>query len=202
MLIAIPKWLPRQAPEQYSRRALNKNLLKRRILIRRFDCNHRYPTGMENIKLILKGLFQKQELNSVFTCYRIIEIWQDAVGPRIARHSQPKRLQNNTLWVEVDSSVWMQQLHFMEEKIKEKLNQMMGSSMIEKIRFKLGEISFSCDTSSKKEAFPAWLKAEIDNSAQKNIEKELAVLKDEGLKTELRKLFEKNARFLSYREKE
>ena len=201
MLIATPKWLPRQVPEQYSRRAVNKSLFKGRILILRFDCNHSYSAGMENIKLILKNLSQKRELNSVFTCYRIIKIWQDAVGPRIARHSHPKRLQNNTLWVEVDSSVWMQQLHFMEEQMKEKLNQMMGSSMIEKIRFKLGEMSFSCDTTSEKEPPPEWQEIAIDNSTLKIIEKEIAVLNDEELKAELRNLLQKQARLETYRGK-
>ncbi|MCD6353435.1 MAG: DUF721 domain-containing protein, partial [Proteobacteria bacterium] len=143
---------------------------------------------MENIKLILKNLSQKRELNSVFKCHRIIKIWQDAVGPRIARHSQPKRLQNNTLWVEVDSSVWMQQLHFMEEKMKEKLNQMMGASMIEKIRFKLGEIKFSGNDLPEKEPPPEWQEIAIDNSTLKIIEKEIAVLNDEELKAELRNL--------------
>jgi len=157
---------------------------------------------MENIKLILENIFKKQKLNSVSTCSRIIEIWQDAVGPRIARHSRPKRLQNKTLWVDVDSSVWMQQLYFMEEKIKAKLNQIIGPSIINKIRFKLGELEFPSESSSKKEEFPDWLEAELDDAAKKNIEKELAGLKDEGLKKELKSLFEKNARFLSHQGKE
>ena len=76
--------------------------------------------------------------------------------------------------------------------MKEKLNQIMGSSMIEKIKFKLGEINFSGDDFSKKEPPPEWQEIAIDNSTLKIIEKEIAVLNDEELKAELRNLLQKN----------
>ena len=90
---------------------------------------------MESIKTILENLFRKRKLSSTLESYRVFGAWEDAVGPRIARHSQPKGLRDRVLWVKVDNSTWMQELNFLEGKIKEKLNQMIGSPMIEKIRF-------------------------------------------------------------------
>jgi len=157
---------------------------------------------MENIKLILDNLFQKRKLESKIKSYQIFDIWKDAVGPRIARHSQPKKIRNRILGVVVDNSVWMQQLVFLEGQIKEKLNQMTGSPIVEKIRFQIGEINFLDKNGSKRPGTPDWHGVDIDDKVLKNIEKAVEILNDEEIKERLKNLFQKQARLESYREKE
>ena len=157
---------------------------------------------MKTIKSILEDVFKKQNLESRLKGYHAFDVWEDVVGPRVARHTQPKRFQDHMLWVVVDSTVWMQQLAFLEGKIKEKLNQAVGSPMIEKIRFQIGEITRLPKEESESAVIPEWRKVIIDENVKKNIEKELAFLNDEELKDRLRDLFEKNSQFLRYQEKE
>ena len=157
---------------------------------------------METIKAILDALFQKKNLQPKLKGGQVFDIWEEVVGPRIARHSQPKSLSDNTLWVTVDNSIWMQQLKFLEGKIKEKLNQQVGSTLIEKLRFQIGEIHCPAQEAPEKTNPPAWQTVDLDNTTEEDIEKEVAVLQDEELKARLKNLFRKSVQFLSYKAKE
>jgi len=117
---------------------------------------------METIKSILDDLFRKRKLESNLRGYQVFGFWEDVVGVRIARHSQPKRFRDRILWVIVDNSVWMQQLKFLEERIKEKLNQAIGSPMIAKIRFQIGEINWLPKEESGNAVSPEWRKIAIN----------------------------------------
>jgi len=157
---------------------------------------------VEIIKTILESVFQKQKLESRLKGFQVFDIWEEAVGTRIARHSQPKGFKDHTLWVTVDNSIWMHQLTFLEEQIKEKLNQMMDSPLVEKIRFQIGEIHSSSPETSEKAGLPLWQEAELDDAVKEEIENEVAVLKDEELKTRLKNLFQKSVQFLNYKARE
>lgn len=157
---------------------------------------------METIKTILDTLFQRRKLDSRLKGFRVFDIWEEAVGTRIARHSQPKGFKDHILWVTVDNSIWMHQLTFLEAQLKEKINQMMGSPLVEKIRFQIGEIHSSSPEASAKASFPEWQEVELDEAMKEEIEKEVSVLKDEELKKSLKNLFRKSVQFLNYKAKE
>lgn len=157
---------------------------------------------METIKTILDTLFQRRKLDSRLKGFRVFDIWEEAVGTRIARHSQPKGFKDHILWVTVDNSIWMHQLTFLEAQLKEKINQMMGSPLVEKIRFQIGEIHSSSPEALAKASFPEWQEVELDEAMKEEIEKEVSVLKDEELKTSLKNLFRKSVQFLNYKAKE
>ena len=157
---------------------------------------------METIKTILDVLFQKKNLQSTVKSSPVFDVWEKAVGPRIARHAKPKEFRDHTLWVTVDNSIWMQQLKFLEGQIKEKLNYKVGSPLVEKMHFQIGEIHSPANEASKKVNPPAWHDVELDDTVKEDIEKEVAILKDEELKTRLKNLFQKSVQFLTYKAKE
>jgi predicted nucleic acid-binding Zn ribbon protein len=61
-----------------------------------------------------------------------VESWEKAVGPQIARHARALKVDQGTLWVEVDHSVWKTELHHRKRQILEKLNE--GSGAAQPIR--------------------------------------------------------------------
>jgi predicted nucleic acid-binding Zn ribbon protein len=69
---------------------------------------------------------------------RIWKLWDDVVGPAIARNAQPFRIKNRQLRVRVSDPIWYQELKFMEESIREKLNQTLGRKAVNKIEFSVG----------------------------------------------------------------
>jgi hypothetical protein len=79
-----------------------------------------------------RGMAAKLEENA------LLKLWPQAVGRQIALQTQPDNLRNGTLFVKTISSVWVQQLHFMKDDIRRKLNELAGKDAIKEIRFSVG----------------------------------------------------------------
>lgn len=58
---------------------------------------------------------------------RILEHWDEAVGPEIARHARPSVLRGATLEVAADSSVWCQQVQLLRPRILAALRERLGA---------------------------------------------------------------------------
>ena len=57
---------------------------------------------------------------------RVVERWEEAVGPEVASHCRPTALRENRLEVSVDSSVWCQQLQLRTPEILAALRRVLG----------------------------------------------------------------------------
>jgi predicted nucleic acid-binding Zn ribbon protein len=67
----------------------------------------------------------------------IWKVWDEAVGPAIARNAQPLWIKKGRLRVKVSDPIWLQELSFAEKPIREKLNTTLGRRAVEKIEFRL-----------------------------------------------------------------
>ena len=65
-------------------------------------------------------------------------MWEEAVGEIIAEHARPAWVRQGLLRVDVAEPVWLQELTYIEEDIRIKLNHRMGRCAVEKIEFRLG----------------------------------------------------------------
>ena len=65
-------------------------------------------------------------LESSARVVRLLEHWEEAVGPEIARHCQPTALRGEVLEATVDSSAWCQQLQLEQPAILAALRQVAG----------------------------------------------------------------------------
>jgi hypothetical protein len=79
-----------------------------------------------------RGMALKLEENAV------LKHWPEAVGRQIVLQTQPDCLKNGTLFVKTTASVWVQQLHFMKDDIRRKLNELAGKETIKDIHFSIG----------------------------------------------------------------
>lgn len=62
-------------------------------------------------------------------------IWQRAAGKNISIRAKPVALKNDTLYVEVEDSVWLYQLTLLKEKIISDFNVLAGDKIISNISF-------------------------------------------------------------------
>jgi predicted nucleic acid-binding Zn ribbon protein len=69
---------------------------------------------------------------------RIWEIWEETVGPAIAQNAQPEWIKSGKLRVRVSDPIWLQELGFVKETIKEKINKTLGRKAVETVEFRLG----------------------------------------------------------------
>ncbi len=67
-----------------------------------------------------------------------VKLWPKAVGEKIAHQTQPDGWRAGTLFIKTTSSVWVQQLHFMKEDIRQKVNELAGKELVKDIHFTVG----------------------------------------------------------------
>jgi len=70
---------------------------------------------------------------------RIWRVWDEVVGPAISSNARPSWIKNGKLKVRVSDPIWLQELEFVEESIREKLNTKLGRKAIDRIEFRIGQ---------------------------------------------------------------
>ena len=70
----------------------------------------------------------------------ISSAWQKAAGAKAVKHSNPARLKEKTLIVNVDSTAWIYQLRLKEQGLLKKINRLLKKTQVERIRFRAGEL--------------------------------------------------------------
>src|SRR5258708_3580072 len=69
----------------------------------------------------------------------IVKVWNHALDPNIVAHAQPTGLNKGTLFVTVDSSVWLSEIvRYRRKEILERLQHSFGRDLISKISFRVG----------------------------------------------------------------
>jgi predicted nucleic acid-binding Zn ribbon protein len=93
---------------------------------------------LQSIGEILFSVLKKRGMADKLEENALIKLWPKAVGPQIAAQTEPETLRSGTLFVKTTSSVWVQQLHFMKEDIRRKMNELAGWEAIKEIHFTVG----------------------------------------------------------------
>ncbi len=96
--------------------------------------------SMTSIRDILQGVLSGANLKFNHVDSEIWEVWDEVVGPAIADHTHPSNITKKKLKVNVSESIWLQELEYVSDTIKEKLNQRLGRNAVDKIVFRLGSL--------------------------------------------------------------
>ncbi len=96
--------------------------------------------SMSSIREILQGVLSGANRRFNNADSEIWEVWDEVVGSAIAEHASPSKITKNRLIVHVPESVWLQELEYVSETIKEKLNQRLGRKAVDKIIFRPGSL--------------------------------------------------------------
>lgn len=138
---------------------------------------------------ILEKSLKRLELSTKLAEYGVWPIWNETVGPTIARNAQPERIRHGTLFVKVTSPTWMQQLQYMKEMIREKLNQRLGSEVVKNLFFVIGKVETGPVGSPVKETSPT------DQLSESQLdEAELRSIRDPEIRRALKRLFTAHSR--------
>ncbi len=69
----------------------------------------------------------------------IARVWRHLIDPVITAHAQPVGLNKGTLFVNVDSSVWLDEIvRYRRKEILDRLQNSFGREMIQRISFRVG----------------------------------------------------------------
>jgi hypothetical protein len=150
------------------------------------------------IRSILEKTLEALEIDVPLKNYSILGAWKEIVGEPVALHTQPRTIRNQILFIDVSHPTWVQQLQFLKPTLLEKINNFLGESPIQDIRFKLGKISPAIPSPSK----PSVLEDEkLDKETLDRIESLVRTINDEETRKQLREVLMKGAKLEQHRKK-
>jgi predicted nucleic acid-binding Zn ribbon protein len=69
----------------------------------------------------------------------IVRVWNHLIDPQVTAHAQPTGINKGTLFVTVDSSVWLDEIvRYRRKEILDRLQHSFGKEMVAKISFRVG----------------------------------------------------------------
>jgi predicted nucleic acid-binding Zn ribbon protein len=80
-------------------------------------------SALDDVVRSLRGGADRSEIRGVFGQ------WDDAVGPAVASHVRPVRLDRGTLLVEVDEPAWATQVRLLADDLRSRLHAVAGVSV-------------------------------------------------------------------------
>lgn len=90
----------------------------------------------EHIGDVIRFFLRQEGLESPLNEYRLVQAWNDVVGPAMARYTENLYIKNQTLYVHLTSSVLRQELMMARELLVKNLNQQVGAQVIVNIVFR------------------------------------------------------------------
>ncbi|MBD3349537.1 MAG: DUF721 domain-containing protein [Candidatus Eisenbacteria bacterium] len=96
---------------------------------------------VETIGNVLEQVIADLGLGKKLREQRAVVDWGEIVGEKVAVHSRAIRVEGRKLFVEVDSSVWAQELTLMKRRILRQVNARAGDRVIDNVHFVLGGAS-------------------------------------------------------------
>lgn len=93
----------------------------------------------KSIETILPGVLGHLRLEQRLDESKIQTIWSQILDPTLVAHAQPAGFAKGTLFVNVDSSVWLNEIvRYRRQEILERLQTALGKTVVQKISFRVG----------------------------------------------------------------
>lgn len=140
---------------------------------------------------ILDEEFGRLGLKPALSRHRVVDLWPSLVNSTVARHATATRVSGSTLHVDVDSSVWMNELAAIKTTLLEKINRCVDpdAAPITDIRFRAGYRPASSPVERSGSAPP-----ELDENDARMVREALKPLLDKDLRQAFKRVMEKDRR--------
>lgn len=96
--------------------------------------------GFVHIGRLIDDVLKTYRRESDNELIQVWQVWDGAVGDIIAQNAKPAAFKGRILLVHATSSTWIHQLHFLKKEMIVKLNQALGKSLIDDLKFKIGPV--------------------------------------------------------------
>ncbi|HYG23492.1 MAG TPA: DUF721 domain-containing protein [Verrucomicrobiae bacterium] len=88
---------------------------------------------------ILPGVLKELRIDNRRAEAEIVKVWNELIDPNIVAHAQPTGINKGTLFVTVDSNVWLAEIvRYRRKEILERLQHSFGRDVITRISFRVG----------------------------------------------------------------
>ncbi len=90
---------------------------------------------MQSLKTAIDSMLKRFGIDNAIAQNRALNIWNEIVGDKVARNTQPDRVEHGVIIIKVSSPTWRQELYFQKKEIIQKINNTIGKNVIRDIRF-------------------------------------------------------------------
>ena len=88
---------------------------------------------------VIRGVVGALKLEQRRSETEVMKVWNNLIDPRITAHAQPAGIVKGTLFVNIDSSVWLDEIvRYRRKEILTRLQTAFGRDMIKRISFRVG----------------------------------------------------------------
>lgn len=99
------------------------------------DFRTKFKTGAEVLHKLLED--KAGPVSDQYLRWKLWLSWKEIVGPMVSENSEPISYNRGVLWLVVKNSVWMQQMTFMLEPLKETINQKFRAGFVKEVKLTL-----------------------------------------------------------------
>lgn len=109
---------------------------------RRVDLSHDEKARLNNAKTasaLVPNVLKSLGLERKQADLEILKVWNNLLDPLVVEHAKPVGLVKGTLFVNVDSSVWLDEIvRYRRQEILRRLKHSFGPDLIQRISFRVG----------------------------------------------------------------
>ena len=88
---------------------------------------------------VMPGLVKRLRLDQRQSEAEIAKVWNNLIDPTVTAHAQPTGIHKGTLFVSVDSNVWLSEIvRYRRHEILQRLQHAFGAELIARISFRVG----------------------------------------------------------------
>lgn len=87
------------------------------------------------LQRLVEQSLKKHNLEQKLREKSAVSVWNEVVGPRIAKSTEPERIRDGILFVSCKTATWANELMFLKNDIIKKLNNRLGGRYVKDIRF-------------------------------------------------------------------
>ena len=88
---------------------------------------------------VMPGLVKKLRLDQRQSEAEIAKVWNNLIDPTVTAHAQPTGIHKGTLFVRVDSNVWLSEIvRYRRHEVLQRLQHAFGAELIARISFRVG----------------------------------------------------------------
>ncbi len=90
---------------------------------------------MEKLNTSIQKFLENYGLKKGVKQNSAILYWEEVVGHKISKNTEPQSVEHGTLTISVSNPAWRQELVFKKEEIIKQLNKKIGENTIKELRF-------------------------------------------------------------------
>jgi hypothetical protein len=96
-------------------------------------------TGARRIGDVISRVTKDLHIDTRRAEAEVVKVWNELIDPNIVAHAQPVGVRKGTLFVTVDSSVWLSEIvRYRRKEILDRLQHSFGRELIQRISFRVG----------------------------------------------------------------